>query len=163
MKVLAIDPGFGRCGVAILEGGGSQVTLHYSSCIETPSHSPFPERLRIVGDEVLRLIKEHTPDTVVLEELYFANNAKTALRVAEARGALIHLAATHDLSVVELNPSAIKIALTGRGRATKEEVTKMVEKLVRLPNKTVLDDEYDAIAAGITALAEERHRAQRGK
>ena len=95
----------------------------------------------------------HTPDTVAIEELYFTNNAKTALRVAEVRGMLIYLTESSGIHLVEYNPLAIKIALTGYGRASKEQVTKMVEKLIKFPEKKMLDDEYDAIALGLTALA----------
>ncbi|OGZ04984.1 MAG: hypothetical protein A2762_05070 [Candidatus Lloydbacteria bacterium RIFCSPHIGHO2_01_FULL_54_11] len=157
MTILAIDPGFGRCGVAVLLGGGSAATLLYSSCIETAPKSKFSERLLTVGNEVLRLIGEHSPDTIAIEELYFTNNAKTALHVAEVRGMLMYLAAAKDIPLVEFNPQAVKIATTGYGRATKEQVIKMTEKLVALPKKKMLDDEYDAIAIGLTALAQARN------
>lgn len=156
MRVLAIDPGFGRCGVAVLEGNASRSTLLYSSCVETNAKEGFSARLLVVAKEVLRLVHEHVPDTIALEELYFTNNAKTALRVAEVRGMLIYIAAAQEIPLVEYNPLRVKIALTGQGRASKEQVTKMVEKLVKLPSKKMLDDEYDAIALGLTALAEER-------
>jgi crossover junction endodeoxyribonuclease RuvC len=158
MKVLAIDPGFGRCGVALLEGAGAQALLVYSSCIETAPKSPFTERLLEVGNEILRLIDLYDPETIAIEEIYFTNNAKTAIHVAEIRGMLIYLAASHHIPLVEYNPLAIKIAITGYGRATKAEVTKMVEKLVTLPEKKMLDDEYDAIALGLTALASAQYQ-----
>lgn len=156
MIVLAIDPGFGRCGVAVIKGSGSKGELHYSACIETSPKSKFSERLLEVGTEITRLIDTHKPDTVAIEELYFTNNAKTAIHVAEVRGMLIYLTASRGIDLVEYNPLAIKIALTGYGRASKEQVTLMVEKLITLPNKAMLDDEYDAIALGLTALAGER-------
>lgn len=154
MTVLAIDPGFGRCGVAVLEGSGSKAILLYSSCIETTQKDEFSERLLFVANEVIRLIEEYSPDTIAIEEIYFTNNAKTAIHVAEVRGVLIYLAASRKIALVEFNPLAIKLAITGYGRATKEQVTKMVEKLVALPKKKMLDDEYDAIAVGLTTLAE---------
>jgi crossover junction endodeoxyribonuclease RuvC len=159
MKVLAIDPGFGRCGVAVLEGSGATATLLYSSCIETAPKSEFSERLLFIANEVLRLIETYSPDTIAIEEIYFTNNAKTAIHVAEIRGMLIYLTASHRISLREFNPLAIKIAITGYGRASKEQVTKMVEKLVLLPKKTMLDDEYDAIAVGLTALAGATYKA----
>ncbi|MEK7118451.1 MAG: crossover junction endodeoxyribonuclease RuvC [Patescibacteria group bacterium] len=157
MTVLAIDPGFGRCGIAVLSGSGSKATLLYSSCIETEAKTEFSERLLFVANEVARLISEYKPETIVLEEIYFTNNARTAIHVAEIRGMLIYLAVSRNIPLVEFNPLAIKIAITGYGRATKEQVTKMVEKLVILQKKKMLDDEYDAIALGLTALAEIRH------
>jgi crossover junction endodeoxyribonuclease RuvC len=157
MKILAIDPGFGRCGVAVLEGSGANAALIYSACIETAAGEEFSDRLLFVANEVIRLIEAYTPETIAIEELYFTNNAKTAIHVAEVRGMLMYLAASRELPLVEYNPLAIKIALTGYGRATKEQVTKMVEKLVKLPQKTMRDDEYDAIALGLTALAGARY------
>ncbi|MDO8520773.1 MAG: crossover junction endodeoxyribonuclease RuvC [bacterium] len=161
MTILAIDPGFGRCGVAVLEGGGSTAALLYSSCIETKPKSVFSERLLFVANEIIRLIETYKPDTIAIEELYFTNNAKTALHVAEVRGMIMYLAASHNIMLVEFNPLAIKIAITGYGRASKEQVTKMVEKLVVLPKKKMLDDEYDAIAVGLTALAQAKHTKTR--
>lgn len=157
MKVLAIDPGFGRCGVAVLEGSGSKAALLYSSCIETAPKSPFHERLLFVANEIIRLINRYSPETIAIEELYFTNNAKTALHVAEVRGMLMYLAASHHIPLVEFNPLAVKIAITGYGRASKEQVIKMTEKLIALPKKKMLDDEYDAIAVGLTALAQARN------
>ncbi len=163
MKVLAIDPGFGRCGVAMLDGTASSATLLYSSCIETSSKDEFSLRLLTVGMEVTRIVKEFHPDTIAIEELYFTNNAKTALRVAEVRGMLIYLAGSLSVSLVEYNPLAIKIALTGYGRASKEQVMKMVEKLIKFPEKKMLDDEYDAIALGLTALAGAKYNEVRSR
>lgn len=157
MTILAIDPGFGRCGVAALEGSSAKATLLHSSCIETTPQSEFSERLLAVANEILQLIDTYTPDTIAIEEIYFTNNAKTAIHVAEIRGMLIYLAASHEIPLVEYNPLAIKIALTGYGRASKEQVTKMVEKLITLPKKKMLDDEYDAIGLGLTALAGAQH------
>jgi crossover junction endodeoxyribonuclease RuvC len=161
MTILAIDPGFGRCGVAVLAGSSSKPELLYSSCIETSTKASFSERLLEVGNEVVRLIGEHKPDVIALEELYFTNNAKTALHVAEVRGMLMYVAASQAITLVEYNPLAVKIAITGYGRATKEQVTKMVEKMVPLNGKKMLDDEYDAIALGITTLAHSRHEQVR--
>ena len=85
------------------------------------------------------------------------------IHVAEIRGMLIYLATSRNIPVVELNPLAIKIALTGYGRATKEQVTKMVEKLVHIKSPLKYDDEYDAIALGITTIAGARHASIYGK
>ena len=157
MKVLGIDPGYGRCGVAVLEGDGSKSTLLYSACIETSAKDTFSERLLAVGTEIIRLTEEFHPDTIALEELFFTNNAKTALHVAEVRGMIMYITAARSLTLVEYNPVAIKIALTGYGRATKEQVTKMVDTIVSIQKTSMLDDEYDAIAVGLTALASSRY------
>lgn len=156
MRVLAIDPGFGRCGVAVLEGEGSDATLLYSDCIETEPNSDFSLRLLFVGKEITSLIDTYTPDTVAIEELYFNSNQKTVFHVAEVRGMLMYLAVLRGITLVEYNPLKVKIALTGYGRATKNQVTKMVETILKLDRKERKDDEYDAIALGITAIAHSR-------
>lgn len=157
MTVLAIDPGFGRCGVAVLEGSGSKATILHSSCIETEAGVQFSERLLSVANEIIQLIDEYAPDTIAIEELYFSTNQKTVFHVAEVRGMLMYLAASRKIPLVEQNPLSVKVAITGYGRAPKEQVTKMIEKLIRLPKKKMLDDEYDAIAVGLTTLASAKH------
>ncbi len=159
MRILSIDPGFGRCGVAVLDGTSSTARLLYSSCIETAANTEFTKRLAQVAEAVTELIKEYNPECLVLEELFFSNNAKTVFHVAEIRGMLIYLAVTNSIPIVEYNPLTVKIALTGFGKASKEQVIKMVPKLIKLEKIPKYDDEYDAIALGITALAQSRNRA----
>ncbi len=160
MRVLAIDPGFGRCGVAVLEGEGGDATLLFSDCIETEPNSDFSLRLLEVGKTVTSLIDTHDPDTIAIEELYFSSNQKTVFHVAEVRGMLMYLAVSRNITLVEYNPLTVKVALTGYGRATKDQVTKMVETVLKLEAKKRKDDEYDAIALGITAIAHSRRAAQ---
>ncbi len=159
MRVLAIDPGFGRCGVAVLEGEGSTATLLYSNCIETQPNSNFSLRLLEVAKTVLSLIDTYLPDTIAIEELYFSSNQKTVFHVAEVRGMLMYLAVSHGVTLVEYNPLTVKTALTGYGRATKQQITKMVATILKLETKARKDDEYDAIALGITAIAHARRAA----
>jgi len=157
MKVLAIDPGFGRCGVAIVEQQQrGKETLLYSDCIETKSKEGFLERIAEIGTEIERLIALYTPDDFAIEEVFFSTNQKTVLRTAEVRGMLLYIAYKNGLNVHEYNPGRVKIALTGYGRATKDQVTTMVGKLVEIKKTVILDDEYDAIAIGLTHCAEHR-------
>jgi len=153
MRVLAIDPGFGRCGVAVLDGDASSSHILYSTCIETDAKNKFVDRLCVVANEVLKLIREFNPELVAIEELFFSNNQKTVFHVAEVRGVLMYLAASHNLPLVEYNPMAIKIAVTGYGKAKKQDVIKMVTKLTDIKKVPTHDDEYDAIALGVTALS----------
>lgn len=158
IRVLAIDPGYGRCGVALIDrpARGKKESLYYSNCIETPGTESFMERLTNVGLEIERLIKEHRPDHLAIEEVYFSTNQKTALHTAEVRGMILYVARKSDLSIFEYNPGRIKVALTGDGRATKEAVLMMVRRLITLPQREMRDDEIDAIAVGLTHLAEWR-------
>ncbi len=163
MRVLAIDPGYGRCGVAVLERlpaqagtqGGKEIVL-YSDCIETSAKEDFPTRLGAVASECARLIKKHKPDSLAMEKLYFSTNQKTAMQVAEVRGAIIGVAAESGVPVFEYTPGEIKSAAGGSGRADKRQVAAMLHVLVKIEKKIKHDDEYDAIAVGVTHLA--RHR-----
>lgn len=157
MKVLAIDPGYGRCGMAVVEKhGGEREMVLYSACIETPAHAEFGERLHTVIGECERLLAEFKPDAIALEKLYFAKNQKTAMRVAEVRGALLKAAADAELAVFEYTPGQVKSAAAGYGAADKKQVARMLHALVRLEREPQHDDEYDAIAIGITHLAQHR-------
>ena len=152
MKTIAIDPGFERLGIAVLDGDASRPNIHYSACFKTSPKDPFEKRLSQVGKEILRVIKKYKPETLAIETLFFTTNQKTVMRVAEVRGAIIYLASSNNLSIFEYTPLQIKIAVTGYGRADKKQVISMVARISSLKKKA-LDDEYDAIAIGITHLA----------
>jgi crossover junction endodeoxyribonuclease RuvC len=157
MRVLAIDPGYGRCGVAVLERNGSEKeTLLYSDCVETSKDADFAVRLGTVADECAKLAKKYKPDAVALEKLYFSTNQKTAMRVAEVRGALIQAATSLSIPVFEYTPGEIKSASGGHGGAGKQQVAKMLHALVKIEKEIKHDDEYDAIAVGVTHLARNR-------
>ncbi len=156
MKVLAIDPGYARCGVAVVEKNGGREILIYSDCIETSAKADFAARLATVADECTRLMKIHLPDAVAIEKLYFTSNQKTAMRVAEVRGALIQAASNEHIAVFEYGPGEVKSAVASSGRADKQQVAKMLHALLTIENEIRHDDEYDAIAIGVTHLA--RHR-----
>ena len=157
MKVLAIDPGYGRCGVAVVEKkGGGKETLLYSSCIETSAHDQFADRLSQVARECARLIQEYAPDCLGMEKLYFQNNQKTAMRVAEVRGALINVAQGAGIGVFEYTPGEVKSASAGSGSADKKAVARMLHVLMKIDKKIQHDDEYDAIAIGVTHLSRVR-------
>ncbi len=153
MRVLSIDPGFGRCGVAVLEKANGKDVLLISDCIETSPTLPFPERLAQVLAACTDLAERFSPDAMAMEKLYFSNNAKTAMQVAEVRGALLGLAGQRSLPVSEFTPGEIKSAVAGSGRADKKQIAKMIHLLVRIEKPIRLDDEYDAIAVGLTHLA----------
>ena len=156
MKVLALDPGYDRLGVAILEKIGNEQTLLYSSCIETDRSLSIPDRLLHVGTAVSSLLHEHAPEAVAIETIFFNKNIKTAIGVAEARGIIIFLARQAGCTLYEFGPQEIKVAVTGYGKSDKLAVIDMVKRLVKNAPTDALDDEYDAIAVGITALAHHR-------
>lgn len=154
MRVLGIDPGYGRCGMAIVERGASgKDMLVFSECVETSAKVEFTERLATVADECGRLIEKFTPDAMAIEKLFFSGNQKTAMHVAEVRGALIQSATAHGLSVAEYTPAQIKNAAGGWGGADKKQVITMLGMLMKIDKVIKYDDEYDAIAVGVTHLA----------
>lgn len=152
-RIVGIDPGFDRIGVAILERDGSRQNLIHSECITTSPKEAHDKRLLTLGTRIGEVIKEWGPTELAIETLFFNQNTSTALKVAEARGVIIFQAALARLEIFEYSPQAIKIAVTGYGKADKVAVETLVRKLIHLPSTKVLDDEIDAIAVGITHLA----------
>lgn len=152
LRVLAIDPGYDRLGVAVLEGNASRPTLLWSDCV-IPEKGTAAERLSRVSRAVIEAVEKYAPDMLAIETLFFSINKKTAFGVAEARGAILAAAGSASLPVVEYSPQQVKSAVTGHGGADKAAVARMIPLLLSLPKRKRLDDELDAIAIGITALA----------
>ena len=119
----------------------------------TDKNTPIDTRLRTIGDAFIKLIKKHKPNGVAVETIFFNKNTKTAVAVAEARGVVLYIAACSKCPVYEFGPQEIKVAVTGYGKSDKSAVIDMVKRLVPDAPKKALDDEYDAIAVGITCLA----------
>ena len=168
MKVLGIDPGYERLGVAVIEAnpsttlGTKKPQLVFSECFKTSAKDQHPVRLTQIHEEIERVIKKYKPTHLGIETLFFNKNVKTAIKVAEARGIILALAQKNNLKVSELSPQAVKIAVTGYGKSDKTAIMKMVPLLVEIKpldpargkkNSTMLDDEFDAIAAGLCVLA----------
>lgn len=153
IRVIAIDPGYDRCGIAVLEKKtGQKEKLLISLCEQTETKQTFSERLFQVVSKIDALISEYTPGYIAIENLFFSNNKTTAMHVAEVRGAIIYVAKKHQLNIKELNPNEIKVAVTGDGRSSKQQMTKMIQLITGYTEKAK-DDEYDAIAVGIAFLA----------
>lgn len=162
MKILSIDPGFERMGVAIIEqtkNNGKPLVL-YSVCVRTNPKDEFPARLKIIGGAIEETIKKYRPGALAIEKLFFSTNQRTALSVSEARGVAVYEAAKRGLSVFEYTPIQIKAAVTGYGHATKNQIILMVKALAdfkdkekKAATKKMSDDEFDAIAVGLTHLA----------
>lgn len=154
MKIISIDPGYERLGIAIIKKEEtSKETLIYSACFKTSAKLPFTSRLKLIGDETERLIKKFSPSALAIETLFLSNNQKTAMRVSEVRGAILYIATINNLKIYEYTPLAIKIATTGYGKSTKNQMIAMIPRLIKIDKKIAHDDEYDAIAVGITCLA----------
>jgi crossover junction endodeoxyribonuclease RuvC len=154
MRVLAIDPGFDRCGVAVLEYRDGKEVLVFSTCIMTDKTAPFPQRIATIGHELEAIITTHQPTTLGIETLFFNKNITTGIGVAQARGVVLYIAEQHGLTIYEHGPQEVKVAVTGYGSSDKAAVYAMIQRLVANIPKKAKDDEYDAIAVGITTLAQ---------
>ena len=156
MIIMGIDPGYERLGIAILEKNKlskNKEVLLFSECFKTSAKKEFPERLMEIGVETKKIIKKYKPKILAIETLFLNTNQKTVMRVAEVRGVIIYEAKSAGLNIFETSPPQIKMATTGYGRADKEQIKKMVKLLVKVEEKVTSDDELDAIAIAITALA----------
>ena len=155
MRILGIDPGYERIGIAILERekGVGKEKIIFSECFKTSAKLPFPERLRLIGEEIREVIKKYKPEILSIETLFLNTNQKTAMRVSEARGVIIYEASCAELRIFEATPLQIKIATTGYGRSDKKQILKMVKMLVDIENDKKSDDELDAVAIALTASA----------
>ena len=155
MKIIAIDPGYERIGIAVLEKetSSSKEVLLYSDCFQTNKKDSFEIRLKKIGEELEKLIKEYKPKVLAIESLFFNSNQKTALKVSEAKGVIKYTALSKNLEVLKFTPLQIKIAITGYGRSDKNQVTSMLSHLINIKKEVKYDDEYDAIAIGLTYFA----------
>jgi crossover junction endodeoxyribonuclease RuvC len=151
MKILGIDPGFGRIGWGVIEKTKRDWVAVDFGCIETSAKLEFVDRLKQLFDEVTGLIKKYQPGRVAVEELFFFKNVTTAIQVGQARGVILLAAVQAGLPVDEFTPLQIKQAMTGYGRADKGQMQKLVAMLlgVKVPIKS--DDAADALAVALTA------------
>lgn len=155
MKILGIDPGYERLGIAVLKKkiNTKKEKLIFSECFKTSAKLEFSERLKLIGEEVKNIIKKYKPEILAIETLFLTTNHKTVMYVAEARGVVIYEASRAGLKIFEASPPQIKIATTGYGKATKEQIMKMVKILIKIDNSKKSDDELDAVAIALTASA----------
>lgn len=153
MKILGIDPGYDRLGVAVIEKGSTKDALIFSDCIQTSSKDSIYDRFLKIGQSLVSILDEHMPDALAIETLFITANQKTGMRVSEARGIIIYEAARRSIPIFEYSPVQIKAAITGDGTSDKARIIKMISLLVKMPQKKTVDDEYDAIAVALTHSA----------
>ncbi|MCS7287339.1 MAG: crossover junction endodeoxyribonuclease RuvC [Anaerolineae bacterium] len=151
MRVLGIDPGLALTGYGLVEGNGSLVLVEMGS-VTTPSSAPLPERLKILYDDISFLLAKLRPEAVALEELFFGKNVRTAISVGQARGVIILAVAQAGIPLHEYTPLQVKEALTGYGRADKQQIQRMICFLLGLSSPPQPDDVADAVAVAICHL-----------
>jgi crossover junction endodeoxyribonuclease RuvC len=151
MVILGIDPGLATIGFGVLDKdarGGVKV-LDYG-VILTPKEERLPTRLAMLEQSLKKLIDKYKPDEVALEELFFNNNQKTAINVAQARGVILLTCVKECGRLYEYTPLQIKQAITGYGRADKNQIQQMVKTLLKLKSIPKPDDAADAVAVALT-------------
>jgi crossover junction endodeoxyribonuclease RuvC len=157
--ILAIDPGYDRCGIAIIKTGTANASaVEHSWCIQTNKKETKAQRYAVIFRSLEEAIKEYQPDAIALETLFFSVNKTSAMAVAEARGIVVVLSGLNNIPLIELSPQEVKQGMTGSGNADKTAVQKMVAMTLKIDISKKLDDEVDAIALGIAAAGTLRLR-----
>lgn len=149
MRIIAFDSGLERTGYAVFETNGSAPVLAHYGCILTEKKETLPSRLLTLGQKTNALFQKFLPEAIVLEQLFFNTNKKTAIAVAQAQGVVLYEAQKRAIHADFLSPGSIKQAVTGDGRADKKQVEKMVRLTFQLDRQPETDDVFDAIAGGL--------------
>ena len=150
---IGLDPGFDRLGYGVISGVHA-APLHIAhGCLTASKTLPFDERLLQLANDLEAILKEHRPAIVGIEKLFFANNAKTVMAVAEVRGVIVLLARRFGARIHELTPLQVKQGVTGYGGADKKQVQSMVKTLLKLPERPRPDDAADALAIALCSHA----------
>ena len=148
--IMGIDPGFGIMGWGVIKLSGEEVSLVDYGAIETDKDQEFGERLCYINDTLKSLFEEYHPDDIAIEELFFAANVTTGLKVAAARGIALMRATYYHGQVFNYKPNQIKIAMTGGCKAKKKEMQAAVGKILNQEQKIKPDDAADALAIALT-------------
>jgi crossover junction endodeoxyribonuclease RuvC len=151
--ILGIDPGIADTGYGLIEkGAGGKISCLAYGSIKTKAGLPMAERLEILHDELEKIIQKYQPALASVEELFFQNNAKTAIIVGQARGVILLTCRKNKIPIVELTPLQVKQTIAGFGRADKLQVQKMVKLLLNLKEIPKPDDAADALAIAISSI-----------
>jgi crossover junction endodeoxyribonuclease RuvC len=153
LRVFGVDPGLTRCGLGVVEGvPGKPPTMIAVGLVRTPADDDVAARLLAIEAEIERWLTEHKPDAVAVERVFSQRNVQTVMGTAQAGAVAIVCAARRGLPVALHTPSEVKAAVTGNGRADKDQVTTMVTRLLRLSQRPSPADAADALALAICHL-----------
>ncbi|MFC7343703.1 crossover junction endodeoxyribonuclease RuvC [Saccharopolyspora griseoalba] len=153
MRVLGVDPGLTRCGLGVVDGGrGREAGCVAVGVARSPAEDELASRLLAVGDEVERWMDLHQPQVVAIERVFSQHNVRTVMGTAQVSGVVALAAARRDLPVAFHTPSEVKAAISGSGRADKQQVTAMVTKILGLDAAPKPADAADALALAICHL-----------
>lgn len=146
MRILGIDPGYAIVGFGIVDYDASRFRTVDYGAITTMAGEAFGLRLKTVYEDISQIMDSYKPDVVSMEKIYFQNNQKTAIDVAQARGVILLSASQRGIEVYEYTPLEVKKAVTGYGQAVKKQVQEMTKRLLNLKEIPKPDDTADALA-----------------
>jgi crossover junction endodeoxyribonuclease RuvC len=146
---MGVDPGAAVTGYGVVARSGGAVSLLECGIVRTDPAMPLPQRLREIYEGITEVLERHKVTSVAVEGVFYAKNARTSIILGHARGAILLAATMKDLQVSEYSPAEIKNAVTGTGRATKEQVQFMVQKLLRLREPPRPSDAADGVAVAM--------------
>lgn len=149
MRILGIDPGFAIVGYGVIDYSGNKFKVVHYGAITTQAGENIFDRLKKIYDDLVDIINYFKPDAMAIEELFFNSNQKTAINVAQARGILVLAAMNAGVKIYEYTPLQVKQAVTGYGRADKNQVQQMVKLLLSLDKVPKPDDTADALAIAV--------------
>lgn len=162
MIVLGIDPGFAIVGFGVLRFEPGKQTLLSCGAITTQAGLPLPTRLLQIENDMAQLFETFHPDAMAIEELFFTNNITTGIGVAQARGVILTAAERAGVPIYEYGPTAVKLAITGYGKAQKRQVMDMTKRLLNLKSVIRPDDAADAVAIALCHARSNTSRLQPG-
>lgn len=149
MRIIGIDPGYAIVGFGIIEYVNSRFTVVNYGAVTTPAGINFNRRLEIIYRDICQVLDTFKPESLAIEKLYFQNNQKTAIDVAEARGVILLAAVQRHIEIYEYTPLEVKKSITGYGQAVKKQVQEMTKRVLNLPAIPKPDDTADALAMAV--------------
>ena len=154
--MLGVDPGLGITGFSILESRESQLSLAAYGTIKPKPKDSLPKRLNYLFEEVNKILDKFSQDVLAVEDAFYSKNVKSAMILGQARGSIILSAAQADIPVFEFAPRKVKMSVCGNGAASKEQVSYMVTKILKLKEPPKPLDVSDAMAVGICYINQAR-------
>lgn len=153
MFVLGVDPGVSRCGYGCVEAARGRTRAIAVGVLSTSPADPLPERLAALDTDLRELLADLRPDVVAVERLFFQTNVRTAMSVGQASGLVLAAAAQAGCTVAQYTPNQVKQAVAGYGAAGKDQVQRMVQSLLGLPDVPKPADAADALALALCHLS----------
>ncbi len=157
MRVLGVDPGSRITGYGLLEERNREISFIEAGLVKPPEKMPFSQKIHRIFQGLVEILERSAPDAVAVEDLFYAKNARSSLKLGHARGAALIAAGQHNIPVFEYTPLEIKKSVVGYGRADKEQVRSMVSMMLQLKKQVPLDAS-DALAAAICHINSSRLR-----